>query len=120
MALIPCSQVRPSYLTVTFLLRLQNKSVLEYLFRRTAKDYEENAKQYNDIQCKILAWCELQRHDPFNPSPAVVINYLAYGYHYLSWLACTCHTYRAAILNLYDKDKAIIVDDLLFISSLAR
>lgn len=86
--------------------------------RLTAKGYGRNAvsiflnaeastsqKQYNKIQRNFLSWCGLHRHDPFAPDPTIIVNYLAYGHHHLGWSASTCHTYRVAILNLYEEAK---------------
>ncbi|KAL4215719.1 hypothetical protein CU097_012829 [Rhizopus azygosporus] len=64
----------------------------------TAKGYDQNVR-------KFLPWCELHRHDPLAPDPAIIVNHLAYYHHYLGWPASTCHTYLAAILNLYEEKK---------------
>ncbi|KAG1040521.1 hypothetical protein G6F43_012273 [Rhizopus delemar] len=63
---------------------------------------QPSTNRYDPIQHKFIRWCELHHFDAFNPDPAQIINYLAYGHHTLQWKVGTCQNYKSAILDLYD------------------
>lgn len=64
---------------------------------------QPSIQRYNPIQQQFIRWCELHRFNAYNPDPAQIINYLAYGHLTLHWQVATCLNYKSAILALYDQ-----------------
>ncbi|CEP07405.1 hypothetical protein [Parasitella parasitica] len=61
-------------------------------------------QQYTATQRRFIQWCEEHDENAWSPTPAIIVNYLAYGHHTLKWKVTTCIAYQSAILQLYDTD----------------
>ncbi|CEP07059.1 hypothetical protein [Parasitella parasitica] len=51
------------------------------------------------------------RRKCLEPHSAIIVNYLAYDYHTLKWKANNCIAYQSAILQLYDTDLRLILQE---------
>ncbi|KAL9536717.1 hypothetical protein MBANPS3_012424 [Mucor bainieri] len=60
--------------------------------------------QYTATQQRFIQWCNTRGENPWTPTPSLIVNYLAYGYHTLQWKVNTCMAYQSAILQLYSTD----------------
>lgn len=76
-----------------------NEDALAILFNPEA---HPSKRHYNRIQTAFLQWCEYHQLDAFNPNPAQLVNYFAFGHLTLKWQLATCLTYKSAILDLFE------------------